>query len=117
MFSRPTSSSTFATPPDGDGAAITEVIGYFRPPGPASTDPAEEPDLVAVAGLEVPAGSPVSRLAWQAFTSRSGPAAVAQLLRAAILACPCTFPAARCAALDECTLLRAIEKAAGRPAG
>jgi hypothetical protein len=74
---------------------------------------------VAVAGLEVPAGSPVSQLAWQALRNRAGPALIGQLMRTAILACPCTFPAAGCAALDESTLLRAIERAAGRlrPAG
>jgi hypothetical protein len=97
---------------DGTDGTITEITGFFQPPGPAGTDPDAEPDLVAVAGFEVPAGSPASRLTWQAFTSHAGPARLGQLMRTAILACPCTFPAADCAALDECTLLRAIEQAA-----
>jgi hypothetical protein len=107
------------TPDGGGGGTVTEIIGYFRPPacaesgpGPAGTDPGAEPDLVAVAALEVPAGSPVSRLAWQAFRSQAGPNLLGQLLRAAVLACPCTFPAAACAALDDATLLGAIEQAA-----
>lgn len=97
---------------DREGGRTTEVVGYFRPPGSASAEPWAEPTLIAVAGLEVPAGSAISRLAWKTYTSRAGSAIVGQVMRSAITACPCSFPSADCAALDECALLRAIEQAA-----
>jgi hypothetical protein len=106
---------------DGSGATFTEVVGYFRPRygtdtrtgTDAGTDGADaEPDLVGIAVLAMPAGTPGALAAWRAFRNPAGPAAIGQAMQAAITACPCAFPAAGCAAMDDDVLRQAIDHAA-----
>jgi hypothetical protein len=114
---------------DGTGATHTEVIGYFRPalapdatgpdpitetgPDTAGTDEAgAEPDLVSIAILDMPAGTPAALTAWRAFRNPAGPAAIGHAMRAAITACPCTFPLSGCAAMNDDILRQAITQAA-----
>jgi hypothetical protein len=108
---------------DGTGGTVTEVAGYFRPAGTSTDSPTStgtdtgtgtggELDLVGVGGLELPAGSPDARAAWRAFRSLAGPDLIGRAMRAAITACPCTFPLTDCAAMDEDTLRNAIAQAA-----
>jgi hypothetical protein len=107
---------------DGTGAMHTEIIGYFRPalaPDAAGADAGAgtdgagaEPDLVSIAILDMPAGTPAALTAWRAFQNPAGPAAIGHAMRAAITACPCTFPLSDCAALDDDILRQAITQAA-----
>lgn len=92
------------------GEPVTEVFGFFCRPG-WRDDPLDE-DMVQTAGLEVPAGSPLSRMAHKAGTP-AGISLMARKLRRVIAQCPCA-DAARCAALDELNLVAAIEHAARR---
>jgi hypothetical protein len=93
--------------PDGRLTA-TEVFGYFSLPEQDACD------LLQTASLVVPAGSPVARIAHQVSASPDG--ALAQkagaILRSNIARCPCAATA-ECPALDEVSLLLAMEKAAG----
>jgi hypothetical protein len=95
-----------------DGEPVTEVFGFFCPPGWRETPNAggDDSDAVLTAGFEVPAGSPVARLAHLADTA-GGVALIARRLRADIAECPCTGTD-DCAALDELNFLAAIEQAA-----
>lgn len=90
------------------GEPVTEVFGFFCRPG-WRDDPRDE-DMVQTAGLEVPAGSPLSRMAHQADTP-AGRSLMARKLRRVIAQCPCA-DVAGCAALDEVNLVAAIEHAA-----
>jgi hypothetical protein len=110
-------------PADGTSGTVTEVIGYFRPAGTSTgsqtttgtdtgTGTDGEPDLVSVGGLELPARSPDARAARRAFRSDAGPDLIGRAMRAAITACPCTFPLTGCAAMDQDTLRNAIAQAA-----
>jgi len=104
---------------DGTGATFTEVVGYFRPPHGTDTSTGTdtdgtdaEPDLVGIAVLAMPAGTPGALAAWRAFKNPAGPAAIGQAMRAAITACPCAFPPAGCAAMNDDILRQAIDHAA-----
>ena len=93
--------------PAGRHPAVTEIFGFYQIPG---QDP---DDLVQAAGFEVPAGSPIARLARQVAASPRRTRVLAAVLRANILSCPCVPADGECPALDEIRLLRAIEHAAG----
>jgi hypothetical protein len=100
-----------------DGNPVTEIFGFFCPPGWQEKGNADgDGAAVHTAVFEVPAGSPISRLAHQAG-STTGIALIGQQLRGIVAACPCR-PGGHCAALDELSFLAAIEAAAqsARPA-
>jgi hypothetical protein len=93
--------------PDGRLTA-TEVFGYFRLPDQGAGD------LVQTASIVVPVGSPIARLAHQLDTSPDGASAqiTGAMLRGNVARCPCTATV-ECPALNETSLLLAMEKAAG----
>ena len=98
-----------------DGKPVTEVFGFFCPPGwrEAGNECGGDSDAVLTAGFEVPAGSLIGRLAHLADTD-AGVAVIAARLCRDIAACPCTSTE-ECAALDELNFLAAIEEAAKSP--
>lgn len=96
---------------------VTEVFGFFCPPGWQEAGTAEDDgEAVHTTVPQAPAGSPVSRLGHRANT-KTGVALIGEKLRDAIAACPCSL-GGQCAVLDELALLAAIEAAAqpARPA-
>ena len=86
----------------------TEVFGYFRLPGAAHDN-----DVVLTAGLLVPVGSPIARLAHHVSASPDGALTgkVRDVLRANVARCPGP-PCQDCPALDEVSLVEAIRRAA-----
>jgi len=101
---------TFAAENHGHGT-ITAIWGYFRQPGEDHED-----DLLETGCLEVPARSPIARMARQIAADPDAASDVEAILRASITACPCT-PAAECPAVDEVRLLGAMEHATGTRPG
>lgn len=75
-----------------DHPDLTEVFGFYQIPG---QDP---DDLVQAAGFEVPTRSPIARLARQVAASPRRTRALAAVLRANILCCPCTPADGECPA-------------------
>jgi hypothetical protein len=93
--------------PDGQLTA-TEVFGYFRMPEQ------DVCDLLQTASLVVPAASPIARIAHQVSGSPDGTLVqkAGVLLRGNVARCPCTFTV-ECPALNQTSLLLAMEKATG----
>jgi hypothetical protein len=93
--------------PEGQLTA-TEVFGYFSLPEQDACD------LLQTASIVVPAGSPIARIAYRVSASPDG--ALVQkagaILRSNIARCACAATA-ECPALNEVSLLLAMEKAAG----
>jgi hypothetical protein len=87
--------------PDGQ-MMLTEVFGYWLAPG------RDTADLIHVEGYLVPAARLVA-------ASQQRARITGNLVRAAIIACPCTRPDA-CPAYDGTVLRQAIEPAARQPA-
>jgi hypothetical protein len=88
--------------------SLTEVFGYWQLPGQDSED------LVHADGFTVPSRSPAALTARKVAASRRRTRIAGELLRAAVIACPCTLPAG-CPAYDGIALLDAIEHAACQP--
>jgi hypothetical protein len=93
-------------PDDGTGRPFTQVFGFYRQPG---DDP---DDLIQAPGFDIPAGSPVARLARQVAASPQLTRAAGDKLRLGVLGCACAR-AGSCPALGDIALLRAIEHATG----
>jgi len=95
--------------PDGHTPTITEVFGYFRLPGEVHDD-----DTLQTAIVDVPAGSPIARMAHQVSTDPDGilTRKAGTMLRSNVARCPCTATD-ECPALNEIRLLQAIEHAIG----
>lgn len=91
----------------GRQPAKTDVWGFFVLPGPE-----HDADVVLTAGLLVPAGSPIARLAHRAAASPARVARAGAVLRGNVARCPCPPGAPECPALDEVRLVEAIERAA-----
>jgi hypothetical protein len=93
-------------PDDGAGRPFTQVFGFYRHPG---DDP---DDLIQAPGFDIPAGSPIARLAHKVAASPELGRAAGDRLRLSVLRCPCDG-AGKCPALDDIPLLHAIEHATG----
>jgi hypothetical protein len=93
-------------PNDGTGQPFAQVFGFYRRPG---DDP---DDLIQAPGFDIPADSPIARLARQVAASPELTRTAGDRLRLGIFGCPCSG-ADRCAALDDIQLLQAIEHATG----
>ena len=93
--------------PNGQLTA-TEIFGYFSLPEQDTCD------LLQTASIVVPAGSPIAQIAYRVSASPDG--ALAQkagaLLRGNVARCHCAATA-ECPALNEVSLLLAMEKATG----
>lgn len=88
---------------------MTEIFGFFQPTG------ARGGDVQGTASLVVPIGSPIAVMAHQVNHDRRGksPLRVAAILLKKLDQCGCAQP--ECPALDELSLVEAIEFAlAGR---
>jgi len=94
------------TGPDGR-AATTEVFGYFRLPGEEHDN-----DSLETASIVMPALSPLACLVHLAGADGILTRRAAAMLRSNVTRCPCTARA-ECPALNEASLLAAIEYAAG----
>jgi hypothetical protein len=87
----------------GTGRPSTEIFAFFHAPGQP------EDDLIQAPCFDVPATSPVARLARMTAASPRRTRAAGDYLRTRITTCPCTTPA--CPLTDDITLLHAIEHA------
>jgi hypothetical protein len=85
----------------------TELFGFWRKP---CDDVAE--DIVQTADLAVPCGSPIAVLGERVAANGRKVGRVDAILRANVARCPCAIVSA-CPALDEMSLLRAVEDADG----
>jgi hypothetical protein len=94
------------TGPDGLPTR-TDIFGFFCVPGEQHDD-----DVLLTAGLDVPAGSPIARMAIRVSADPDRTRTAGTMLRANIAQCPCAA-SAECPALNEIRLLEAIERAVG----
>jgi hypothetical protein len=90
----------------GTRPPITEIFAFFHIPGQS------EDDLIQAPGFDIPADSPIARLARQVAASPELTRATGDWLRTGISGCLCDSADA-CPALDDIRLLRAIEHATG----
>jgi hypothetical protein len=90
--------------PDGRPTA-TEVFGYFWQPGEDHED-----DMVQTASFTVPAGSRTAKMAHHVTSNGTLTRSADAILRGNVANCPCTG-GAECPALNEKSLLLAIEQA------
>jgi hypothetical protein len=97
-----------------DGATMTQIFGYFRPDASDDETRDDADDALVTGDFLVPVRSPIAMIARQIDADPCGFLAhlVGVALCVNVAHCPCT-PAAECPALNEISLLEAMENAIG----